>query len=164
VDQPDPRDDATRAESLGRTIKLYRTAWDMSRKELAEKAGLSYSYVSEIENGGKHPSTKALHLIARALDTSPARLMDASEDLPELTGTLLARESGAPYLESRRQSGARARQRRWLDAPSPISQVVKDAPWDDLHDVLGELERLLAELEPDDRERVLDLARRLRAA
>ena len=64
MDQPDPRDDATRAESLGRTIKLYRTAWDMSRKELAEKAGLSYSYVSEIENGGKHPSTKALHLIA----------------------------------------------------------------------------------------------------
>ena len=81
MDQPDPSDEGTRAEALGRTIKLYRTAWDISRRDLAERSGLSYSYLAEIENGAKSPSSKALHLIATALGMSPADLLKASERL-----------------------------------------------------------------------------------
>ena len=39
------------AEALGRTIKVIRTDQGIERRELAERAGISYSYITEIENG-----------------------------------------------------------------------------------------------------------------
>ena len=52
-----PPDDQTGedpiGEGLGRAIRVLRTARDLGRRELAERAGLSYSYLAEIENGDK---------------------------------------------------------------------------------------------------------------
>jgi transcriptional regulator with XRE-family HTH domain len=183
VDQSEPRDESTRAERLGRMIKLYRTAWDMSRKDLAEQAGLSYSYLSEIENGTKYPSSKALHLIAAALDRSPGDLLKAAERSPELPEREPPPEVRAEEDEYRggfaddlepaaakptpreQRLGARARQRAWFHSELP--SLTRAKPGQDravLSKQLHELERLLAEMEPDDREIVLDLARRLAAA
>lgn len=156
--EEDPRDDAPQAEALGRAIKVYRTARDTSRKELAKRSGLSYSYLAEIENGAKYPSSKALHLIARALDLSPAELLQATETLPapaeDFASSYLAAESPP--------QGARARQRAWFHSELPA--LGRRRPGDDrlqLKKLLLELESCLAEMEPGDRERVLDLARRL---
>lgn len=55
------------AAALGRAVALRRTALGMKRKDLAEAAELSYPYISEIENGAKEPSAKALRRIADAL-------------------------------------------------------------------------------------------------
>ncbi len=162
----DPREEEPQAEALGRAIKVYRTAQDISRKELAERSGLSYSYLAEIENGAKYPSTKALHLIAKGLGLSPAELLQATETLPPPADEA---ESVEPEMfETRYQAneapplGARARQRAWFhsELPSlgrrkPVSDRVQ------LKELLLELESCLAEMEPGDRERVLDLARRL---
>src|SRR3954469_19316467 len=54
-------------EALGRAIRVLRTERGMERKDLAEAAGLSYPYVSEIETGKKRASSKALFVIAQAL-------------------------------------------------------------------------------------------------
>ena len=156
--EEDPREEAPQAEALGRAIKVYRAARDLSRKELAERSGLSYSYLAEIENGAKFPSTKALHLIARALDLSPAELLQATETLPppveDVAASYVASES--PPL------GARARQRAWFhsELPSLGRRKLGDERLH-LKKLLLELESCLAEMEPSDRERVLDLARRL---
>src|SRR5438093_1591631 len=48
------------ADRLGRAIHLRRVELNLKRPELARRAELSYPYVSEIENGMKTPSTKAL--------------------------------------------------------------------------------------------------------
>jgi len=166
VAEEDPREEAPRAEALGRAIKVYRTAQDMSRKELAERSGLSYSYLAEIENGAKFPSTKALHLISKGLGLSPAELLHATETLPPLAEepeTAWPSMLEAHHLASEAPPlGARARQRAWFHSELP--SLGRRKPADErlqLKKLLLELESCLAEMEPSDRERVLDLARRL---
>jgi transcriptional regulator with XRE-family HTH domain len=67
------------AEGLGRAIRVLRTGRDLGRRELAERAGLSYSFLAEIENGAKSPSSKALALIAAALGMAVHELVAAAE-------------------------------------------------------------------------------------
>ena len=43
---------------MGRAIQVVRTDRGWSRRDLAQRTGLSYSFLSEIENGVKEPSTK----------------------------------------------------------------------------------------------------------
>ena len=64
-------------ESLGKAIRVRRTELDLSRSELADGAELSYPYLSEIENGGKWPSEKALRRLAEALDLQDADALRA---------------------------------------------------------------------------------------
>src|SRR5687768_8677831 len=73
-------------EALGRTIKLIRTRQSIGRAELAELAELSYPYVSEIENGKKEPSTRALGQIATALGLRVHELLAYAEAEEESSG------------------------------------------------------------------------------
>jgi transcriptional regulator with XRE-family HTH domain len=78
VENPD-----TDAERLGRAIQLRRVELGLKRPQLAKRAELSYPYLSEIENGMKNPSTKALRQLAAALELSPAELIALAEKLGE---------------------------------------------------------------------------------
>jgi transcriptional regulator with XRE-family HTH domain len=71
----------TDAERLGRAIQLRRVELGLKRPQLAKRAELSYPYLSEIENGMKSPSTKALRQLAAALELSPAELIVLAERL-----------------------------------------------------------------------------------
>src|SRR4051812_29246198 len=68
-------DDPGYYEAVGRAIRVLRTERGMERKELAEAAGLSYPYLSEIETGRKRPSSKALFVIAEALGVRPSEVL-----------------------------------------------------------------------------------------
>lgn len=68
---------------LGKAIELRRIELGLKRRELAERARLSYPYISEIENGVKEPSAKALRQIAEALDMKVATLAALTERLEE---------------------------------------------------------------------------------
>ena len=48
-DDAPQREDVSFAEGLARALKVLRTAHDLSRSEIAERAGLSYSYLANIE-------------------------------------------------------------------------------------------------------------------
>jgi transcriptional regulator with XRE-family HTH domain len=61
--------------ALGKAIRLRRVELDLSRADLAREADVSYTYVSEIENGTKQASSKTLWRIARALGLEPHELM-----------------------------------------------------------------------------------------
>lgn len=79
------------AENLGKAIQLRRVELGMKRRDLAIAAGLSYPYVSEIENGQKEPSAKALRQLAEALEL-------ALSDLVSLTDRLGATGESASLL------------------------------------------------------------------
>jgi transcriptional regulator with XRE-family HTH domain len=66
-------------EALGRTIKVLRTDQGIGRRELAARAGISYSYLTEIENGNKPPSSNVLGPIADSLGMRMHRLIEAAE-------------------------------------------------------------------------------------
>jgi transcriptional regulator with XRE-family HTH domain len=73
------------AAAIGRAIQVVRTDRGWSRKEFAARTGLSYSYLSEIENGVKQPSSRTYAVIADALDVAPGALLyDAERRLTEV--------------------------------------------------------------------------------
>ena len=175
------RDQPAYPEALGRTIRVYRAARDMGRRELAEQADVSYSYLAEIENGSKFPSAKALHAIAKALGLSPAELLTAAETL-EAPGEVAASrnlEDRSPVVAepvrrafSSDPEGARARQKLWFhtELPALASKPRKPAQQDlrlhhdwepELDKLLAELRALLRDMLPEDRQHLLELARRL---
>lgn len=76
------------AAALGRTIRARRVATGLSQEQLAERAGLHWTYVSQVERGRRNVSVDALRRIGLALGTSGSRLLaDAESDEREDPGT-----------------------------------------------------------------------------
>ena len=78
TEQPD-HDHEEWSAALGHTIKVLRTDAGMSRRHLATQSGISYSYLSAIENGAKVPSAKILRVLAVRLGLQPHELYAATE-------------------------------------------------------------------------------------
>jgi len=75
---------------LGRRLRRLRESRDLSMKALATAAGVSESFVSQVERGMANPSVASLRRLAEALETSigsffeshgggPDRLLKASD-------------------------------------------------------------------------------------
>jgi len=164
------------AQALGRTIKVLRTELDMGRRELAERAGISYSYLTEIENGNRPPSPSVLGPIADALGLRLSQLTEAAEARMdaqsrderaiEVFGEFREDLSIPEYPDS-----VALRRRRPSSAPSSFAgdrdnqgyamQPSLRGPDRRLRAAVLELERLLRRMPQDDIERILDFARRL---
>lgn len=61
-------------ESLGDYLKEQRTQARLSLRQLAEQAGVSNPYLSQIERGLRKPSAEVLQQIAKALRISAEQL------------------------------------------------------------------------------------------
>jgi transcriptional regulator with XRE-family HTH domain len=61
---------ATIYEKVGSRIRQLRKQQQLSQEELAAKAKVDLTSISEIESGLRNPSLKTLHKIARALQVS----------------------------------------------------------------------------------------------
>ena len=61
-------------------IRYYRTQSNMTQEDLAEKAQVSWSYLSAIESGSKYPSLKFIMKMARALDVELFQMFRERED------------------------------------------------------------------------------------
>lgn len=65
---------------IGLKIAYYRKRKALKQMEIAEKAGISCSYLSKIETGKVRYSLAVLMQIAQALDIDPGELLaDSSE-------------------------------------------------------------------------------------
>ena len=135
-----PREDPVFAEALGRAIKVIRTGLDVGRPQLAERAGLSYSYLAEIENGKKQASSSAQQAIAKALGISGSELLAAAEEWAERLRGEVSEPREAEFMVQASPSasspammrtlsaepdpalGSRARQLRWFQE-SPTTRV-----------------------------------------
>jgi transcriptional regulator with XRE-family HTH domain len=61
---------STAASDIGSFIKAQREAAQVSVRQLAEKAGVSNPYLSQIERGLRKPSAEVLNQLAKALRVS----------------------------------------------------------------------------------------------
>lgn len=68
--------------NYGKALRIARAASGLQQQELAERAGLTASYVSLVEMGRRNPSVTAIRKLSRALEVPPHLL------------TLLATEAG----------------------------------------------------------------------
>jgi transcriptional regulator with XRE-family HTH domain len=75
-----PGDDGLKGEiesrwrDLGEFIREQRSLGQLSLRKLAEQAGVSNPYLSQIERGLRRPSAEILRQIARALEISSEEL------------------------------------------------------------------------------------------
>ncbi|WP_052462390.1 helix-turn-helix domain-containing protein [Nigerium massiliense] len=67
-------DEAAQRATLGEFIASQRRAAEMSLRQLAERAGISNPYVSQIERGLRKPSAEVLQSLATALSVSAETL------------------------------------------------------------------------------------------
>lgn len=89
----------------GAVIRRYRGWKSLSRKQLAEAAGVSTVYLGEIERGQKDASSHTLALVADALGVPLAELyVRVAAHLDVLSGTDDARQPGLPMIV--REGGA----------------------------------------------------------
>ncbi|MFG2653105.1 helix-turn-helix domain-containing protein [Streptomyces sp. NPDC048436] len=69
------------APQVGPGIRRLRRALDLTLADVAERAGVSAPFLSQVENGRSRPSMGSLQRIADALDTTAVQLL-ASADPP----------------------------------------------------------------------------------
>jgi XRE family transcriptional regulator, fatty acid utilization regulator len=65
---------------FGLKLRQHRMARKLSSAELAERAGMSISYLNEIEKGKKYPGTEKMTMLAAALDVPYDRLVSLKLD------------------------------------------------------------------------------------
>jgi CheY-like chemotaxis protein len=65
---------------LGATIKSERSALGISQEELAYRAGLHRTYVSDVERGARNPSLHSVEKLAHALELSVSTLFQRATD------------------------------------------------------------------------------------
>jgi transcriptional regulator with XRE-family HTH domain len=61
-------------KTFGQRIRELREEQDVSLREFAKKLGLSAAFLSDVELGRRHPSSKVLADMSRALKTTVAEL------------------------------------------------------------------------------------------
>jgi transcriptional regulator with XRE-family HTH domain len=65
----------------GRAIETLRASKNLTREDVARLAGISYSYLAEIERGLKRPSTDIVARIARAFGMRGSAFLQYVEEL-----------------------------------------------------------------------------------
>jgi transcriptional regulator with XRE-family HTH domain len=65
---------------LGEAIRQGRSVLGISQGELAERAGLHRTYVSDLERGARNPSIESIEKLARALGVSVAKLFEQADN------------------------------------------------------------------------------------
>lgn len=66
-------------KTFGRTIRRLRKQRGLSQEDLAEAAGMSRNYISDIERGVRNPGLLALVALAKALRVSLRELVEEIE-------------------------------------------------------------------------------------
>ena len=118
---PETRTGSSLLHALARRVRRLREAKHWSREELSRRSGLSVRFLARVESGDGNISVLRLEAVARALDTTPDRLVlppSPAVRIVVLTGLRgagkstvgpqLARELDLPFVEldSRIQSSA----------------------------------------------------------
>jgi transcriptional regulator with XRE-family HTH domain len=66
--------------NLGKVISSLRQSAGLSQEELAERASIHRTYVSQIERGLKSPTIAILLKLSKALETTPSKIMRLFEN------------------------------------------------------------------------------------
>ncbi len=64
---------------VGEQIRIIRKAKGMTQEGLADKSGLSFSYISDVERGTRNISLQSLEKIINSLDITPNEIFNFKE-------------------------------------------------------------------------------------
>jgi len=74
-------------QTFGQRVRQLRKAKNLGQRPLAAKIGVSFTYVSRIENEnldfGQYPSEALIVKLAKALDADPDELLLLAKKIPE---------------------------------------------------------------------------------
>jgi len=150
-----PRSDPEFLAAYGEAIVGLRDQRGLDRRELAESAGISYSYLSAIESGQKLPSPKLEAAIAAALGVPSTELLArANGDVRTSTEDLAPEPLQAAFRVARPASGRIHRSERVGTGSGDHEGLSPSA-------AQAELRVLLEHLSPEDAAMVVAMARRL---
>jgi len=97
TDEPQARH-ANTSPTLGQRLRILRTRHGLSQRELAKRANVTNSTISQVEQDAVSPSVSSLNKI---LDVFPVSLSHFfSDEIPEAPARVLRREEHAPCEES----------------------------------------------------------------
>jgi XRE family aerobic/anaerobic benzoate catabolism transcriptional regulator len=97
---------------LGRRVRAARTSRAWTLRELSERSGVSLRFLVQLEAGDGNISVRRLAEVARALETSPATLLDdTAANAPERTVIALLGLRGAGKTTVGRRLARRLRMR-----------------------------------------------------
>ena len=72
---------------FGNRLRAMRTAKGLSQRALGERVGVSFTYISKVENGkldfGDYPSEDLICRLAAALDADEEEFLLLAEKIPE---------------------------------------------------------------------------------
>lgn len=71
--------------TIGENVKAIRKERKLTQKQLAERMNISRSYLSDIENNRKNPSSKTLQSISEKLNVSMAYLITGEKTIDSLS-------------------------------------------------------------------------------
>lgn len=148
--------------SFGRVLAEFRKRQGMSRSQLAERSGLSYPYVSQLETGLRKPSRKAAAQLAEALGVEPLALEAAlpPDDVSspsfqrslQAQAALLSGDSGmvagiepgsAPPAGGARSSRGRSSRTAREDLVGQAVDLIEELPPEQRLDALGDVQKLV---------------------
>jgi transcriptional regulator with XRE-family HTH domain len=72
--------------AFGKVIASLRQSAKLSQEELADRAAIHRTYVSQVERGLKSPTIVVLFRLARALGTTPSKVLKQLEVDTKLDG------------------------------------------------------------------------------
>ena len=104
-------------EVVGEALRRRRQAQGRTLREVAEAAGVSLTYLSEVERGRKEPSSEVLEAVCAALDLSLAELFfEVAETLAAVEATPVP---AVGFLPPRPRAAAAP-----ASAPEPMAPVL----------------------------------------
>ncbi len=122
---------------LGRKLRSIRREKGLTLQQVADQAGLSKGFVSQVESGAANPSVASLMKIAEVLDTRLGTLFeDSPTPPPDPPSANLASPSGEVRI-------VRKSQRKRLVWPESTTRIELLTP-----DLRRRLEVLLGEIQP----------------
>jgi len=149
--------------AYGAGIRQRRAELGIARKELAERAGISYSYLSSIESGQKLPSDTVLSFLADALGLSPAEMLARANDLVLAESSDLQSDLASSDARLGTPTDFAALTSESWTRPGE-SPALGSTPTDlSASGAAAEIHALLSEMPPEDRATLLSVARKLRS-
>ena len=70
---------------VGARVRQLRLARRLTQEQLAERAGLSYKFIGEVERGKGNPPLTTLGALSDALDVTLPNLLGTEAERPRLT-------------------------------------------------------------------------------
>jgi transcriptional regulator with XRE-family HTH domain len=100
-------------DTFGPKLRALRRAAGVSQRELAEKVGVDFSYISKVENDRlPPPAADTIEKICRVLNVGTDELMGLTNKLPSDLRQLLVENKGARDF-MREAQGMRLSDREW---------------------------------------------------